>query len=257
MRWLVFLALAAFTCEGAPVFPFLGGLDRVFGGNGAEKLKSSFSAAVKASREGADGRVDHTDSDFPSSGGLKEMNGTWLDMIPRVRYHFEPSTTLKLRKVFHPLKTKLTLGADYNTQLGVWQFLSSWEDGIIGGRLSFRGRELQLSKDWVLKFDENSDLVAKLRFRAAVDTTTGQTQAKFGWRFEKLEPINVREGIPWRQKLPLDGPDGHVKLELRAKLALPEPDIEYSTSETGEQRMVVGMGDVDVRVQELNLLMEY
>jgi len=193
-----------------------------------------------------------------ASGAEPEDGGrSWLDYFPRVRCHFEPSTTLKLRKRFYPLKTRLTLGADYNTQLGIWQFISSWEDQIIGGRLSFRGRELQLSKKWMLKIDEASDLIAKLTFRAALDTSTGATYAKFGWRFEKLEPINVREGIPWRQKLPLDGPDGHVKLEVRAKFALPEPDIEYSSTKDSEGSMIVGMGDVEVRVQELNLLMEY
>jgi len=40
------------------------------------------------------------------------------------------------RKIYTPLpKTVLTLGADYNTQLGVWQFRSDWEDKVIGGRL--------------------------------------------------------------------------------------------------------------------------
>jgi hypothetical protein len=47
---------------------------------------------------------------------------------------------MQLRKRFFPFKTVIELGADYNTQMGVWQFKSSWEDRIIGGRLSIKGR---------------------------------------------------------------------------------------------------------------------
>ena len=46
----------------------------------------------------------------------------------------------QLRKRFYPFKTVIELGADYNTQIGVWQFKSSWEDRIIGGRLTVKGR---------------------------------------------------------------------------------------------------------------------
>lgn len=70
----------------------------------------------------------------------------WPKMVCRV----EPTTTLKLRKTFRPLKTIVRLGADFNTQLGVWQFQSSWEDAIIGGTLTLIGKELQLTKSWQL-----------------------------------------------------------------------------------------------------------
>jgi hypothetical protein len=70
--------------------------------------------------------------------------------VPKIQVRVEPNTTLKLRKRFRPLKTVVMLGADFNTQLGVWQFKSSWEDRIIGGRLTLAGRELQLSKTWLL-----------------------------------------------------------------------------------------------------------
>ena len=67
--------------------------------------------------------------------------------LPPLKLRFAPLTTLKLRKHLHPLpKTLLTLGADYNTQLGVWQFRSDWEDRIIGGRISLRPPYLTLSK---------------------------------------------------------------------------------------------------------------
>ena len=76
---------------------------------------------------------------------------------PRIQCRVEPTTTLKIRKTFRPLKTIVRLGADFNTQLGVWQFKSSWEDAIIGGKITLAGKELQLSKSWQLSVGRTSD----------------------------------------------------------------------------------------------------
>ena len=70
--------------------------------------------------------------------------------LPKIQCRVEPNTTLKVRKTFRPLKTIIRLGADFNTQLGVWQFRSSWEDALIGGKLTLAGRELQFTKTWLL-----------------------------------------------------------------------------------------------------------
>jgi hypothetical protein len=61
-----------------------------------------------------------------------------------------PTTTLKLRKTIRPLRTIVRLGADVNTQRGVWQFKSGWKDAIIGGKLTLARKELQLTKSWQL-----------------------------------------------------------------------------------------------------------
>jgi hypothetical protein len=74
--------------------------------------------------------------------------------LPKIQCRVEPNTTLKVRKTFRPLKTIVQLGADFNTQLGVWQFTSSWEDDVIGGKLTLAGRELQFSKTWLLSVGE-------------------------------------------------------------------------------------------------------
>jgi hypothetical protein len=73
-----------------------------------------------------------------------------LDNLPKIICRMEPTTTLKLRKTFRPLKTIVRVGADFNTQLGVWQFKSSWEEPIIGGKLTLIGNELHLTKSWQL-----------------------------------------------------------------------------------------------------------
>lgn len=173
---------------------------------------------------------------------------------PRIQCRVEPTTTLKIRKTFRPLKTIVRLGADFNTQLGVWQFKSSWEDAIIGGKITLAGKELQLSKSWQLSVGAVEDLVTRLRFRAAVDLQTWKAYARVGFRTERLSPINIMEGFTLLKQLPLDGNKGNVKLEVKANFALPEPEIEYSTE---SHRSLVGMGDIEVNIDELNLVLDY
>ena len=91
----------------------------------------------------------------PSSSNNKSILSSikeWITNgnLPKIQCRVEPNTTLKVRKTFRPLKTIVRLGADFNTQLGVWQFKSSWEDDVIGGKLTLAGRELQFSKTWLL-----------------------------------------------------------------------------------------------------------
>lgn len=117
------------------------------------------------------------------------------------------------------------------------------------------GRELQLSKTWLLSVGAVEDLVTRLRLRAAIDLGTGKAYARFGFRTERLSPINVVEGFTLLRQLPLDGYDGHVKLEVKANFAFPEPEIEYSTEKGG--RSIVGMGDIEVNIDELNLVLDY
>ena len=91
------------------------------------------------------------------------------------------------------------------------------------------------------------DLVTRLRFRAAINLQTFQAYARVGFRTERLSPINVMEGFTILKRLPLDGSGGNVKLEVKANVALPEPEIEYSTE---SQRSLIGMGDVEVSIDD-------
>jgi hypothetical protein len=178
-----------------------------------------------------------------------------IQRLPKIICRIEPSTTLKIRKTFRPLKTIIRLGADYNTQQGVWQFKSSWEDAIIGSKLTLTGnRELQLTKSWQLSVGAVEDLVTRLRFRAAINLQTLQGTVRVGFRTERLTPIDVVEGFSILKRLPLDGSGGNLKLEVKANVALPEPEIEYSTE---AQRSLIGMGDIEVSIDEMNLLLDY
>lgn len=78
--------------------------------------------------------------------------------------------------------------------------------------------------------------------------------ARVGFRTERLSPINVMEGFTIQHQIPLDGHRGHIKLGVKAKVALPEPEIQYSTENS---RSLNGMGDIEVNVEELNLLLDY
>ena len=66
--------------------------------------------------------------------------------------------------------------------------------------------------------------------------------------------FQVMDGFTLQKRIPLDGTSGNVKLEVKANFAFPEPEIEYSTE---TQRSLVGMGDVEVSIDELNLLLDY
>jgi hypothetical protein len=79
--------------------------------------------------------------------------------MPKIVCRVEPTTTLKLRKTFRPLKTIVRVGADFNTQLGVWQFKSSWEEPIIGGKLTLIGNELHVTKSWRLYVGKKDTIV--------------------------------------------------------------------------------------------------
>ena len=207
-------------------------------------------------------------SSFPNSSFqtrtesfLAPVRDWWMTNIspniknwPKIQCRVEPTTTLKIRKTFRPLKTIVRLGADFNTQLGVWQFKSSWEDEIIGGKLTLAGRELQLTKSWPLSVGVVDDVITRLRFRAAVDLQTWKAYARVGFRTERLSPINVMEGFTLLKQIPLDGSRGNVKLEVKANFALPEPEIEYSTE---THRSLIGMGDIEVNIEELNLVLDY
>jgi hypothetical protein len=153
----------------------------------------------------------------------------------------------------------LKLGADFDAQLGVWQFRSSWEDRVIGGTISVVGRELQIAKTWRVTLDQSKigsreDLVSAVRFRAGVDLGTLKAYARFGFRTERISPINVYDGFTLTRCLPLDGKNERIKLEVKARFALPEPEIEYNTEASG---LLVGLGDVEVNIDELNLLLDY
>ena len=193
---------------------------------------------------------------------LQKAQNWWADNIdpklqnlPKIVCRMEPTTRLKLRKTFRPLKTIVRLGADYNTQQGIWQFKSSWEDDIIGGKLTLSGnKELQITKSWSLSVGGVEDLVTRLRFRATINLQTFQAYARVGFRTERLTPIDVVEGFTILKQLPLDGSGGNLKLEVKANVALPEPEIEYSTE---AQRSVIGMGNIEVSIDEMNLLLDY
>jgi len=83
------------------------------------------------------------------------------------------------------------------------------------------------------------DLMVRGNLRAAVDLGTMKAYARLGFRTEQLSPFNIVEGLTLREKFPLDGNNGHVKLEIKANVAFPQPEIKYSTENRGS---FVGMG---------------
>ena len=171
---------------------------------------------------------------------------------------------MKIRKNFKWLSTVLSIGADYSTQAGTWQMKYSWEDKIIGGKLQMKGTELQLHKNWVFGLGAGTNLAANLRFKAAVDVATGKMSARFGFRTEQTaSTLNIVDGIDVVKKLPLDGNEGHAKLEFKVRVAFPQPDFAVDTpiantkKDSFDNEVYVGMGDLEVDVDEVNLCLDW
>jgi hypothetical protein len=51
---------------------------------------------------------------------------------------------------------------------------------------------------------------------------------RLGFRTERIRPFSIKEGVTIRRRLPLDGNEGHAKLEVRANLCLPEPEVRHT-----------------------------
>lgn len=62
------------------------------------------------------------------------------------------------------------------------------------------------------------------------------------------------EGFALQKQFNLDGNKGNIKLELKGSVALPEPELEYSTESS---RFLTGLGDIDINLEEANLVLDY
>ena len=94
--------------------------------------------------------------------------------------------------------------------------------------------------------------------------------ARFGFRTDKnASPINIIDGIDLVKKFPFDGPDGHAKLELKLRVAFPQPDIhaerdaaprradDDDDQPTRAHEVFLGMGDLEIDLDELNLCLDW
>jgi hypothetical protein len=118
-----------------------------------EEMNNPFTKNTSSSRQRAYRAYTprRTNAEGPSLfQTVQEWWSVNLPNFPKLIFRVEPTTTLKISKTFRPLGTIVKVGADFNTNLGVWQFKSSWEDAIIGGKLTLAGKELQLTKSWQL-----------------------------------------------------------------------------------------------------------
>lgn len=74
-----------------------------------------------------------------------------------------------------------------------------------------------------------------------------------------VQGMNRRQGFTIIPVIPLDGADGHFKLEAKTRVELPEPEITVGMTLGGVSvdGNTVGMGiggDVDVDIDELNVI---
>lgn len=186
-----------------------------------------------------------------SYSGSRTATSWWqtaVSILPRIRCSVEPSTSLKLKKHFRFLQRPMWVGAEYQAQNNVWRLQTSCDDHLLGGTILFTGRELQFHKSW--EYAPLPDVLTRLRLRTSVDLT-GNASIFLGFGTDQITAIS--NGLGVRKRFPVDK-NGNVKLEVKAKVVLPTPEIEFSTRTS---RSVVGVTDVELTVEELNLLLEY
>ena len=99
--------------------------------------------------------------------------------------------------------------------------------------------------------------MTRLRLRASVDIKTLDVTCRLGFRTERGDTLDLPRGFRFTRSVPLDGRDGHAKVEVKANVCVPEPEVEWGTGGERERGQVVGMGDVEVGVEEINFLLEY
>lgn len=93
-----------------------------------------------------------------------------LPPLQPIEWHIRPATRLQLRKIFHPFAvTRLSLGVDVDARTGRVAFRWSWKDRLVGGRLSWSGGEVGLTKRFPLGGGGGA-----LSVRGSVDTATGR-----------------------------------------------------------------------------------
>ena len=69
--------------------------------------------------------------------------------------------------------------------------------------------------------------------------------------------MNIVDGVNLEKKIPLDGADGHAKLEVKLRVAFPQPDVSLDREKSESGAVYVGMGDLEVDVDEINLCLDW
>eukprot|EP00548_Thalassiothrix_antarctica_P006287 CAMPEP_0194140074 /NCGR_PEP_ID=MMETSP0152-20130528/9678_1 /TAXON_ID=1049557 /ORGANISM="Thalassiothrix antarctica, Strain L6-D1" /LENGTH=145 /DNA_ID=CAMNT_0038838175 /DNA_START=318 /DNA_END=755 /DNA_ORIENTATION=- len=144
---------------------------------------------------------------------------------------------------------------NYNTESATLQFKSSLEDPELGGKVTLSNKELGVEKCWLLSAGSVEDFVMRMRVRAALNFLTHKTSVRFG--FGTLLPMEVMGGLCLCKSLPLDGHDGNIKMEIKAKLIPPRVEIECPLPEENVSNGTDGDKDFMIKMDEINLLLDY
>mmetsp|Transcript_1262 Transcript_1262/g.1922 ORF Transcript_1262/g.1922 Transcript_1262/m.1922 type:complete len:233 (-) Transcript_1262:1942-2640(-) len=173
--------------------------------------------------------------------------------FPKFIFGLEPNPIfVKISKTIHPFgSTDLKLSVDYDVGRSLWEFKSSLEDVVIGAKLVLSQRELQAEKYFQFSLGPVEELVMRLRASAAIDFHTRRAYAKLGFRTD-LSPLSSMEGLTLCKRLPLDGPEGSAKIEIKAHITAPKIYVEYSNDKENFQYK-----DIEINIEQANLLLDF
>lgn len=127
----------------------------------------------------------------------------------------QPTTRLQLRKVLFPFAvTRLSLGVDVDARTGRVAFRWSWKDRLVGGRLSWSGGEVALTKRFPLGGGGGA-----LSVRGSVDVATGRRALAVAIvPLEGVTSHGAPPGFAFRRHIPLEG---RTALRLAGRVQFP------------------------------------
>lgn len=118
--------------------------------------------------------------------------------------------------------------------------------------------------------NKTGSIATRFNLSATYDVSRGRGSARFGFRTENsngggnIETTGLfggmgRQGVTIIPTIPLDGHRGHIKLEARTYIDLPEPEFVVGVDMDGgsADSASLGMGfgsDIDVDIEELSLM---
>ena len=196
--------------------------------------------------------------------------------VPKISVGFDPITTLKLRKSWENILpwAIIRVGADLETHRlgrGVWKLRGCLEDKLIGGRFSLNERYNRVndqrallvgySKSWFIPNDYGAGSGTRLNISADYDVKTRRGGIRIGFQQESAWQSYLlpgrRRGVSIVPTLPLDV-DRRVQLEVKSNIELPAPEFGLGVSKDLDSdapvELDIGVGDVTVDIEELNLI---
>uniref|UniRef100_A0A0G4I7Q0 Uncharacterized protein n=1 Tax=Chromera velia CCMP2878 TaxID=1169474 RepID=A0A0G4I7Q0_9ALVE len=192
--------------------------------------------------------------------------------LPKVQVNAKNmGAKLKLqKKMFGVPISELQLGFMYDHETKQLNPVSCVRENLLQGDLSLQGSCLEYRNSWVVPHaskDKQERIAAggaeyaegcvgsRLNFVGGVDLKRGKVFCRFGIKTERILPVEVlHDGLRFAPKFRLGRESGSPKMEVKARVRLPAPQVEYEWDvDTREIEGRQGFGPLEVDLEEVAL----